>query len=233
MHLRFFLLPVALLLAGAAAVATLRPPRGADYETLPPDPAALHAVLASQPIALAEAARIAEERVEGGKAALVRLLGPDRPRFAVEVVTASGERREIVVEAAGGRVISTVVKGRFPGDPTYGKWTEAPSGLKYFELREGDGPTPPDPTAKVKVHYTGWLVDGTKFDSSVDRGQPATFGLNQVIKGWTEGVGSMKVGGKRKLIVPFSLGYGVQGRGPTIPPKATLIFDVELLEILP
>ena len=80
------------------------------------------------------------------------------------------------------------------------------------------------------VHYVGTLLDGTKFDSSVDRGQPAQFPLGGVIPGWTEGVGSMKIGGKRKLVIPYALAYGERGRGP-IPAKATLIFDVELLEI--
>ena len=81
----------------------------------------------------------------------------------------------------------------------------------------------------VEVHYTGWLVDGTKFDSSVDRGQTIEFPLNGVIPGWTEGVGSMKVGGKRKLIIPSNLGYGDRGAGGVIPGGATLIFDVELV----
>ena len=81
------------------------------------------------------------------------------------------------------------------------------------------------------MHYTGWLPDGTKFDSSVDRGSPAEFGLDQVIAGWTEGVGSMKVGGKRMLVIPPDLGYGSAGAGGVIPPDATLVFEVELLGI--
>ena len=103
------------------------------------------------------------------------------------------------------------------------------TGLVYIDLKVGDGAIP-KPTDRVEVHYTGWLLDGSKFDSSVDRGTPATFGLNGVIKGWTEGVGSMKVGGKRKLFIPSDLAYGERGqRG--IPPGSTLVFDVELLSI--
>ena len=104
------------------------------------------------------------------------------------------------------------------------------SGLTYFDIKEGDGATP-ETSDRVEVHYTGWLLDGTKFDSSVDRGTPSTFGLTQVIKGWTEGLSTMKVGGKRKLIIPSDIAYGASGRPPTIPPNAPLVFDVELLAI--
>jgi len=110
------------------------------------------------------------------------------------------------------------------------KVVTTPSGLKYVDLTVGEGATP-EPTDTVTVHYTGWLVDGTKFDSSRDRGSPATFPLNGVIKGWTEGVGSMKVGGKRKLVIPPDLGYGKRGYPPRIPGDSWLVFEVELLGI--
>lgn len=104
------------------------------------------------------------------------------------------------------------------------------SGLASKVLRVGIGTRRPTPTSTVLVHYTGWTTDGAMFDSSVARGAPISFRLNQVIPGWTEGVGSMKVGGKRKLILPHQIAYGARGSGP-IPPKALLIFDVELIDI--
>ena len=110
--------------------------------------------------------------------------------------------------------------------------TKTASGLGYLDLVEGTGPQP-KPGESVRVHYTGWLENGKKFDSSHDRREPLVFpiGKGQVIKGWDEGVGSMKVGGKRKLVIPANLGYGDQGAAGVIPPGATLIFEVELLGI--
>ncbi len=116
------------------------------------------------------------------------------------------------------------------------KFVTTKSGLKYLDTKVGTG----DEAKKgmnVTVHYTGWLYEkgqrGTKFDSSVDRGQPFSFGLGagQVIKGWDEGVEGMKVGGKRELIIPPELGYGSRGAGNVIPPNATLDFEVELLKV--
>ncbi|WP_254449331.1 FKBP-type peptidyl-prolyl cis-trans isomerase [Anabaena sp. UHCC 0253] len=107
-----------------------------------------------------------------------------------------------------------------------------PSGLKYVELVEGTGDTPKSGQT-VEVHYVGTLEDGTKFDSSRDRGQPFSFkiGIGQVIKGWDEGLSTMKVGGRRQLIIPSELGYGARGAGGVIPPYSTLLFDVELLGV--
>jgi len=106
------------------------------------------------------------------------------------------------------------------------------SGLQYEDLVEGTGKTAKAGDS-ADVHYTGWLADGTKFDSSLDRGQPFNFqlGAGRVIKGWDEGVVGMKVGGKRRLIIPATLGYGSRGAGGVIPPNAELTFEVELLGV--
>jgi peptidylprolyl isomerase len=136
----------------------------------------------------------------------------------------------IVAAAAGAATFSPTVA------QTAGKPMTTPSGLQIIDTKVGTGASPK--TGQICVmHYTGWLYEngakGKKFDSSVDRGQPFEFpiGTHRVIAGWDEGVATMKVGGKRTLIIPPALGYGAQGAGNAIPPNATLIFDVELLGI--
>lgn len=109
--------------------------------------------------------------------------------------------------------------------------SQTDSGLAYIDVAEGAG-DPPPPASTVRVHYTGRLADGSVFDSSVDRGEPAEFSLSAVIPGWTEGVGSMRPGGKRRLIIPPEMGYGSRGMPPKIPPDAILDFDVELLAVI-
>jgi FKBP-type peptidyl-prolyl cis-trans isomerase len=120
----------------------------------------------------------------------------------------------------------------YPGESTQAQPVTTSSGLQYIDLVVGDGASPKKGD-NVSVHYTGYLLDGTKFDSSVDRGSPFSFplGMGRVIRGWDEGVATMKIGGKRKLIIPADLGYGSRGAGDVIPPNAQLIFDVQLLGI--
>lgn len=135
----------------------------------------------------------------------------------------------VVVLALAGAAIGYLIKQRAGGGGTE---ITTPSGLKYTDLVVGTGATP-QRGQTVTVHYTGTLASGKKFDSSLDRGTPADFkiGVGSVIKGWDEGLMSMKVGGKRRLVIPSALGYGPQGRPPDIPGNSTLIFDVELLGV--
>jgi len=205
-----------------------------DHTTIVPDASMIsqkHREIAGAKISLADAvaaaaketgglASRAEFRAEGGK--------------GVYDVTAYGNDKswQVLVDAATGAVTKTELPAYvFPGDAIAGDWTTTSTGLRFVDLKPGTGAKPKSPKSQVKVHYTGWLLDGTKFDSSRDRNEPATFPLNGVIAGWTEGVGAMQVGGKRKLVIPSGLAYGDKGR-PGIPGKATLVFDVELIEIV-
>ncbi len=133
-----------------------------------------------------------------------------------------GERLEVNLKA--GEEFLAINKNR-PGVVTL------PSGLQYEILNEGNGPKP-KATDQVKCHYHGTLIDGTVFDSSVERGQPATFGVNQVIPGWVEALQLMPVGSKWKLFIPSNLAYGKAGAGQSIEPNSTLIFEVEILDIV-
>ena len=138
----------------------------------------------------------------------------------------------VVVSLAGMAYAQSAKPNTSAPTKVTGPGTKTADGLEYWDIKVGTGATAQSGQT-VKVHYTGWLTNGKKFDSSVDHGQPFSFrlGAGEVIKGWDEGVAGMKVGGKRQLRIPPELGYGARGAGGVIPPNATLIFDVELLGV--
>lgn len=222
--MQLFVILIVLVFAGALIAAM------GDYTSIPPAAKDLYERVSGSETDLVEAIAIAKETT-GGAVNSAQFL-QDTSLVTIEVETVTVEKRERLLITADGKVSIREDIMRFPGVETSNPIQRTDSGLMFIEITEGTGETPPSEASNVKVHYTGYLVDGVKFDSSVDRGMPATFPLNRVIKGWTEGVGSMKVGGKRKLIIPFDLAYGANGRPPTIPGRATLIFDVELLEVV-
>ncbi|MCQ2295585.1 MAG: FKBP-type peptidyl-prolyl cis-trans isomerase [Bacteroidales bacterium] len=141
------------------------------------------------------------------------------------------EKKQQEAAAAAGKAAKTEGEAFLAENSKKERIITTPSGLQYEILKEGNGRNP-KATDTVRCHYHGTLIDGTVFDSSYQRGEPAAFGLNQVIAGWTEGVQLMKEGAKYRFYIPYNLAYGERGAGGAIPPYSALIFDVELLEIL-
>ena len=176
-----------------------------------------------------DAAKAALAKVQGTVGMMACDPMAEPPSWRV-VVFSQGKAHMVTLNAVTGAVISDEVQQRFPGEAADGPLQGDAGGLQWIVMRPGTGESPKGADSMVKVNYTGYLVDGRMFDSSAKTGKPVEFRLNRVIKGWTQGVQAMKVGEKRKLVIPYTMAYGEQGRPPTIPPKATLVFDVELLD---
>jgi FKBP-type peptidyl-prolyl cis-trans isomerase len=221
MHLVAALLALVLLAPAAGAAE----PKTEEEKTLYALGLALSRSVASFNLTPAE--------VEMVKAGLAEGLAPKGKQPTVDVEQYMAKIQELQKS----RITVTAGKAKQEGQAFLDKaaaekgTTKLPSGVLYTPTEPGTGESP-KATDKVKVHYEGKLIDGTVFDSSKKRGEPATFPLNGVVKCWTEGVQQMKVGGKAKLVCPSDTAYGDRGSPPAIPPGATLVFDVELLEIV-
>ena len=243
---------------GTATVAFMRSNQGVTQLFVRVNAAGLVAQVSIDP-ETGEIKSVSSETALSDEYNLVELIKAVEKEVGGTVISAKADRRDpnssITMEVVGKELRQNVtvdpktkkitnkvdLATTLPGDAVKGEPVTTESGLQYYDMKVGEGKAP-SPTSKVKVNYTGWLVTGKKFDSSLDakRGKPAEpfeFSLRRgprggdVIEGWLEGVATMKVGGKRKLVVPADLAYGPRGKRP-IPPNATLIFDVELLEIL-
>ena len=200
-----------------------------DYSKLPPTAAERYAELAAFDLLAAQ--KLVAETV-GGRIAEARFVSGEAPCCEVHVYTAE-EHLLVRTDPLGTRIESQEGIARIPGWPVEGEWIELPSGLKYFDVEVGEGKEPRNSVSQVSTEFDGWLVDGTKFQSTAERGKPLTSPLSGGIDGWKEGLLSMKVGGKRKLLIPPELAYGAAGQDCLIPPNAMLIFDVHLVRTKP
>lgn len=218
----------AFTLLGAAALAAVAPlVVDVDLTRMPADPATREQALRAMPVSLVQA--IQKASADGGIAGSASVGADGQVTVAL---FQQGLEHSVVIDGKSGEIVSKKPSPRFPGAAVEGTGVTTPSGLLYYDLKAGDGAEAIAKTSNVKVHYTGYLLDGSKFDSSVDRGEPFSFNLKRgVIEGWLEGVAGMKVGGKRKLVIPANLGYGDNGYPPVIPKKAVLVFDIELLSV--
>ncbi|MBI4578677.1 MAG: FKBP-type peptidyl-prolyl cis-trans isomerase [Planctomycetes bacterium] len=177
------------------------------------------------------AALAAAEQAGGGKAIRATPDADHADQIVVEVVAAQA-RKELTIHVPGGKVVASreLSLVRFPGAAVSGEPIETASGLMYYDLEAGQGPSPVNLNDKVKVHYTTWLMNGKELDSSYKQGPAVFLPLNQFIPGWMEGLRTMKAGGRRKLIVPAALAHGPKAHG-AIPAGAMLLFDVHLLDV--
>jgi len=215
---------IALAIASAALAGDI------DYSALPPSPSQIFMQARANAISLPRAVEIAEDACGGRVVGVeMRATGGGYVLDAVDRET----RWSIVIDGKTGAVMSQNEVSSLPGEPVTGEWVTLPSGVRYATIAEGEGDALKG-YGVVTANYSGWLVDGTLFDTThKPNGRPLVYPLQQLVPGWREGFQGVKPGGKRKLIIPGNMAYGQAGRPGLIPPNAMLIFDVELLNFEP
>lgn len=207
-----------------------------DYSKLPENPQKTAQLAASAKAGLNGAVKAAEDATKGKatKAELSRK--DDKPVFLVHLV-GTDKAFDVTVDGVSGNILdkqeSALTAPTLPGEAVTGEPVTLPSGVSYYDMKVGTGDSPSTKAHKPILHTTGYLVDGKKFWSSLDRGEQLNMPLSNYVPGMQEGLATMKAGGKRKVIIPYQLGYGDRGNPPVIPPRAMLIFDVDLSAVQP
>jgi FKBP-type peptidyl-prolyl cis-trans isomerase len=226
------------LFAGASALAAGALVRqanpGFDYRTVPPPHAETEEELRTRGIGLTEAIEIAERETGGGVAAAAAYIRREAPLDAIRVLVHHdfGTATRFILDADTGTVLERIEVPRLPGDPVQGELIDGPDGVRWYVLAEGAGDPPPTDDSNVQIEYTGWLLDGTQFDASMDIGRPLTLPLSTFLPGWSAGMRDMRPGERRKLIIGPEGAFGGMGNPPAIPPNATLVIDVTLLKVV-
>jgi peptidylprolyl isomerase len=221
--------------AAAAAAVAVRAPGGPgfDYRTVPPPHARTEARLRAESIGLARAIEIAVRETGGGVVASAAHVRRTEPLDAISLlVHHDGLATRLLLESGSGAVLERRSVPRLPGAAVEGEPIDGPDGVSWYVLEEGRGDPPPTADSNVRIEYDGWLLDGTRFDSSRDIGRPVTLPLSNFLPGWAAGMREMRPGERRKLIVPPEGAFGAMGNPPLIPPDATLVIDVTLLKVV-
>jgi hypothetical protein len=205
-----------------------------DYSKLPEDPRKVVKMATEAKTGLAAAVKTAEDSAKG-KAVSAEMVSRDGKTIVIVRVLGSDKSCDVTIDAMSGSVVETkdqpMTVPTIPGEAVTGEPNSLPSGVKYYDIKVGSGDSPSTPAHIASFHTTGYLVDGKKFWSSLDGGRTLDGPVSNYVKGMQEGLFTMKPGGKRKILIPYELGYGDAGRPPTIPPRAMLIFDVELFSV--
>ncbi len=222
------------LTAGAATIAARMPGGpGFDYRTVPPPHARTEARLREASIGLRRAIEIAVAETGGGIVASAAHVRREEPLDAISLlVHHDGQATGLLLESRTGAVLERWSVPRLPGAAVVGEPVAGPGGVSWYVLEEGRGDPPPTGDSNVRIEYDGWLLDGTRFDSSRDIGRPVTLPLSNFLPGWAAGMRDMRPGERRKLIVPPDGAFGGMGNPPMIPPDATLVIDVTLLKVV-
>lgn len=232
MKAKWITIAAGVLAASGASTAVAEP----DYSKLPPDTRRLAKMTQDAKFGLVAAVTAAENETKA-KAVSAELVRKDAGAIVLVRLVGNDKLFDVTVDAASGSILdkkdSELTAPVIPGEAVSGEPVTLPSGVQFYDIKVGSGDSPSTPAHLARYHTTGYLVDGRKFWSSLDSGQTLDGPVGNYVRGMQEGLMTMKPGGKRKILIPYELGYGEAGKPPTIPRRAMLVFDIELIAVAP